>query len=90
MAHKAEDDALWVQGVHGWVVGCEAWQGVCILWLAFAVIDEVGDLVAAAFGVPPFWVDTIQGAELWAVQMTLAAVVFPSAIYTDCKTVQLG
>lgn len=57
---------------------------------AFAVIDEVGDLVAAAFGVPPLWVDTIQGAELWAVQMTLAAVVFPSAIYTDCKTVQLG
>ena len=57
---------------------------------AFVVIDDVGSLVAAAYGVPPVWVDSIQGAELWAVQMTLSSVVFPSAIYTDCKTVQLG
>ena len=49
-----------------------------------------GRVVAAAFGVPPRWVDTIQGAELWAVQMALASAVFPDRIYTDCKTVQVG
>ena len=46
--------------------------------------------MAAAYGVSPAWVDTIQGAELWAVQMVLASVSLPQKIYTDCKTVQLG
>ncbi len=40
-------------------------------------------------GCPPRWIDTIQGAELW-VQMALSSVACPEAIYTDCKTVQLG
>ena len=32
----------------------------------FVVIDSDGELVAAAHGVPPEWIDIIQGAELWA------------------------
>ncbi len=44
---------------------------------AFVVIDQGGNVMAAAHGVPPAWVNTIQGAELWAVQMVLSNVVFP-------------
>ena len=47
-------------------------------------------MVAAAHGVPPAWVSTIQGAELWAFQMALHNVLFPSHVFTDCKTVQVG
>ena len=57
---------------------------------AFVVITSDGVLVAAAYGVPPKWVDTIQGAELWAVQMALQTVQFPSKLYTDCNSVRLG
>ena len=57
---------------------------------AFVAFDVQGAIVAAAYGVPPLWVDTIQGAELWAVQMVLASMTLPEKIYTDCKTVQMG
>ena len=57
---------------------------------AFVAFDVQGAVVAAAYGVPPSWVDTIQGAELWAVQMVLASTTLPEKIYTDCKTVQAG
>ncbi len=32
---------------------------------AFAVVNVSGELIASAIGVPPRWVNTIQGAELW-------------------------
>ena len=57
---------------------------------AFVALDDEDRVVAAAFGVPPRWVDTIQGAELWAIQMALSSVSFAGAVYTDCKTVQVG
>ena len=42
---------------------------------AFAVFDAAGDLVAAARGVPPWWIQGIHGAELYglleAVQATM-------------------
>ena len=41
-------------------------------------------------GTPPSWIDTIQNAELWAVQMALTHVVFPECLYTDCDSVRLG
>ena len=49
-----------------------------------------GDLVASAMGVPPKWVDTIQGAELWAILMALQSVTFPKGLYTDCDSVRVG
>ena len=57
---------------------------------AFLVTDEHGTLIAMAKGVPPAWVDTIQGAELWAVKMALLYAPFPEVLYTDCKTVYSG
>ena len=57
---------------------------------AFAVANEAEDLVAAAHGVPPRWVDTIQGAEMWAAQIALQYVLSPDRLYTDCDSVRLG
>eukprot|EP00973_Karenia_brevis_P080582 11180380-Karenia_brevis.AAC.1 len=57
---------------------------------AFAAYDDQGNLLAAARGVPPKWVDTIQGAELWAVQMATADILAPEVVLTDCKAVCSG
>jgi len=65
-------------------------KGCHSLGWAFAVLDHDSEVIMAAHGVPPKWVDTIQGAELWAVQMALAEVVLPQRLWTDCQTVKLG
>ena len=36
---------------------------------AFAVLDELGQKIAAARGRPPAWASGINGAELWALLM---------------------
>ena len=56
--------------------GCQS------LGWAVLVTNATGDLIASATGVPPRWVDTIQGAELWAVRMALLHVAFPDVFYT--------
>ena len=57
---------------------------------AFTVLDASLNLVCTAFGVPPKWIDSIQGAELWAVNMALQHVQFPPKLYTDCNSVRQG
>ena len=57
---------------------------------AFVVIDEDGSVLASARGVPPEYIDTIQGAELWAIKMALLHITFPKALYTDCESVRTG
>ena len=37
--------------------------------LGLCVSDSDDELLAAAYGVPPEWIDTTQGAELWAVRV---------------------
>ena len=64
--------------------------GLEALGWAFAAFDADGTLIAAAFGVPPKDVNTIQGAELWALKQALTFVPSPGAIYVDCKTVVDG
>ena len=47
-----------------------ALEGSCVaLGWSFVILGLAGDVVAAARGCPPGYVDTIYGAELWAVQM---------------------
>ena len=65
----------------------DGWQAVG--W-AFAVLDDNGTLIAVAYGVPPKWVDTIQGAELWAVSMAVDHVITPSRVWSDCDSIRLG
>ena len=67
-------------------------EGRCVsLGWAFVVYNSAGEVVASAHGVPPSWIDTIYGAELWALQMVVS-IVIPDLvkIYTDCKSVQQG
>ena len=66
------------------------WQGCAALGWAFVVLDDEDAVVCAAYGVPPKWFDSIQGAELWDVRMALGKVLFPASVFTDCKTVQVG
>ena len=67
-----------------------SWESYQALGWAFIAIDDDGEILAAAFGVPPKWVDSIQGAELWAVRMALQSVLLPNKLYTDCQEVQRG
>ena len=64
--------------------------GLEALGWAFAAFDAGGNVVAAAYGVPPRDADTTQGAELWALKQALTFVPFPVVIYVDCKTVVDG
>ena len=65
-------------------------RGCQSLGWSFVVINSDNVMIAAAYGVPPKWVTTIQGAELWATQCALASIPFPQSLYTDCDTVRLG
>ena len=59
----------------------------CRLGWAFVVLDSAGAIIAAARGVPPPWVSTIHGAELWALQMAVLHGLPGSAYRTDCLAV---
>eukprot|EP00973_Karenia_brevis_P019602 2689068-Karenia_brevis.AAC.1 len=66
-------------------------HGLCDrLGWAFTVLSEDGRLLAAAAGVPPDWVVTIQGAELWGLHMAVQNVLLPKRIYIDCQSVLSG
>ena len=52
---------------------------------AFVAIDEHGEIVASAHGVPPPWIDDIPGTEAWAL-LQAAQVAEPGSTYRiDCK-----
>ena len=74
----------------GSLIDAKLGLGLEALGWAFAAFDADGTLIAAAFGVPPKDVNTIQGAELWALKQALTFVPSPGAIYVDCKTVVDG
>ena len=52
---------------------------------AFVVIDEVGETIAAAQGIPPRWIEDIPGTEAWAV-LQAASRAEPGCTYrVDCE-----
>ena len=55
---------------------------------SFVVADARGEVIAAAYGVPPPWVDDIGGAEVWALYQALM-VTLPSdcEYWVDCMPV---
>ena len=58
---------------------------------AFVILGLDGGVVAAARGCPPAWIDTIYGAELWAVQMVVIRMLPGAArVITDCASVKIG
>ena len=67
-------------------------EGSCrALGWSFVVLAHDGTILAAARGCPPAYVDTIYGAELWAVQMVVTrALAGMVRVVTDCESVQTG
>ena len=59
--------------------------GVCgrLDW-AFVAVNGEGEITASAHGVPPSWVTTIFGAELWTLQMAATCGATGIAYRTDC------
>ena len=51
---------------------------------ALVALDAVGTVRASANGVPPQWVDSIFGAESWAILQVVTHAVSPPKIHTDC------
>ena len=57
---------------------------------AFAVIDNMGVIVAAASGITPWWAEGIYAAELWALLNAAEVSAHGTYFHVDCKAVQLG
>ena len=67
-------------------------EGTCrALGWSFVVLGPDGRVQAAARGCPPGYIDSIYGAELWAVQMVVTRVFIGTArVITDCESVRTG
>ena len=53
----------------------------------FAAYDIEGKMVAKAYGTPPRWIDSVPGAETWAVAEALRTSVPGITIWSDCLSV---
>ena len=53
----------------------------------FVAYDEEGAICAKAFGTPPCWIDSVPGAEAWAVAEALRNAVPGVSIWSDCLSV---
>ena len=54
------------------------------------VVMREAQLVAAAKGIPPRWVSTIPGTELWAMLQATQSAMQRCEFHTDCLMVQQG
>ena len=50
-------------------------------------INEEGEVVAKGFGTPPAWINSVPGAETWALYEALRNMVPGSSIRSDCAAV---
>ena len=54
---------------------------------AFVVVDEEGQVIAAAYGLPPPWIDDIGGAEIWGLRQAMLVTTPCSPAWVDCLPV---
>ena len=54
---------------------------------AFVVVDEDGQVIAAAYGLPPPWIDDIGGAEIWGLHQSILVTTPCSPAWVDCLPV---
>ena len=59
------------------------YDGCSRLGWAFVAVDQSGNHIAAASGIPPSWIDSISGAEAWALLMAARAAAPGSVYVTD-------
>ena len=52
---------------------------------SFIVLDEDENLIAAAYGVPPDWVDDIPGTEAWALMQAALFAIPGCQYFVDCQ-----
>ena len=52
---------------------------------SFVVLDHLNHTIAAACGVPPYYVVDIPGAEAWALLQALSVAMLGSTFRSDCK-----
>ena len=50
-------------------------------------LDQEGSVTGSAHGTPPAWVDTVYGAELWALGQATRLAMPGTAFRTDCLSV---
>ena len=71
-----------------WYIDGSMYDGVayeCIrVGFGIVAVSPCGDLLGVAHGVPPHWVDSAPGAELWALRVVLGLCSQPPPIVTDC------
>lgn len=51
----------------------------------FVAIDQDSEVTAAAFGVPPDWVNAIGGAEAWAVHVAASRALPGAKLRVECQ-----
>ncbi len=54
---------------------------------SFVAIDPNGQVVAAASGVPPPWIDSVAAAEAWALVQAASTALPGSTFKTDCQSI---
>ena len=53
----------------------------------FAAVDAQGQITAEAYGTPPDWIDSVPGAETWALLEALRNMTPGAKIRSDCESV---
>ena len=89
------DTCVWLWSVEGlenrelrWFIDGSAFEPtfyeLASTGYAIAAVDSEGTLVALAHGVPPWWIRSAAGAELWALRCVLALGPTVPSIVIDC------
>ena len=55
-----------------------------------AAVSPSGALMALGHGVPPSWINSASGAELWALYIVLSLCAQPPRVTTDCMALLIG
>ena len=50
-------------------------------------LNAQGEVVAKAFGTPPMWINSVPGAETWALYEALRNMIPGASIRSDCASV---
>ena len=100
LAPEHADTFTWViRPTDGWISGKVYTDGSMIdgppyldglcrrLGWALVALDQAGNITASAYGAPATWIDTVYGAELWALWQAARLAAPGTSFRTDCLSV---